>query len=52
MVTERVKKVPNLKATGPDRVKGYWLKKLTSLHDRIAEQMNELVNNRVHFLFG
>ena len=27
-------------------VQGYWLKKLTSLHDRIAEQMNELVNNR------
>ena len=46
MVTERVKKIPNWKAPGPDGVQGYWLKKLTSLHDRIAEQMNELVNNR------
>ena len=46
MVTERVKKIPNWKAPGPDGVQGYWLKKLTSLHDRIAEQMNELVSNR------
>ena len=46
MVTERVKKTPNWKAPGPDGVQGYWLKKLTSLHDRIAEQICELGNNR------
>ena len=49
-VTERVKKIPNWKAPGPNGVQGYWLKKLTSLHDRIAEQMNELVNNRAPLL--
>ena len=46
-VTERMKKIPNWKAPGPVGVQGYWLKKLTSLHDRIADQMSELVNNRV-----
>ena len=46
MVTERVRKMPNWKGPGPDGVQGYWLKKLTSLHDGIADQMNELVSNR------
>ena len=46
MVTERVKKIPNRKASGPDGGTGLLVKELTSLHDRIAEQMNELVNNR------
>ena len=47
MVTAQAKKIPNWKAPGPDGVQGYWIKKLTSLHDRIAEQMNEMINNRV-----
>ncbi len=47
MVTTQAKKIPNWKAPGPDGVQGYWIKKLTSLHDRIAEQMNEMINNRV-----
>ena len=41
------KKIPNWKAPGPDGVQGYWIKKLTSLHERIAEQTNDMINNGV-----
>ena len=37
--------LPNWKATGPDGVQGYWLKYLTSLHKRIALQLNEMIND-------
>ena len=47
MVTEQVKKIPNWKAPGPDGVQGYWIKKLTAMHERIAEQINEMINSRV-----
>ena len=47
MVTAQAKKVLNWNAPGPDGVQGYWIKKLTSLHGRIAEQMNEKINSRV-----
>ena len=43
-LTERAKKIPNWKAPGPDGVQGYWVKKLTPLHERIAAQMNEIIN--------
>ena len=36
----------NWKAPGPDGVQGFWLKKLTSLHDRIAEQADDVLNGR------
>ena len=45
VVKEQCKKIPNWKAPGPDGVQGYWLKRLTSLHSRMAAQMNEMVNN-------
>ena len=45
-LTERAKKIPNWKAPGPDGVQGYWVKKLTPLHERIAAQMNEIINGR------
>ena len=47
MVLLQSKKVPNWKAPGPDGVQGYWMKKLTSLHERIAEQTNDMINNGV-----
>ena len=47
MVTARSKKIPNWKAPGPDGVQGYWIKKLTALHERMADYMNDLINNRV-----
>ena len=45
MVAAKVKKIPNWKAPGPDGVQGFWLKNLTSLHERIAIQMNDMINN-------
>ena len=47
IVTTRSKKIPNWKAPGPDGVQGYWIKKLTALHKRMADHMNDLINNRV-----
>ena len=47
MVTARSKKIPNWKAPGPDGVQGYWIKNLTALHERMADHMNDLINNRV-----
>ena len=36
----------NWKAPGPDGVQEFWLKKLTSLHGRIAEQLDDVLNGR------
>ena len=47
IVTARTKKISHWKAPGPDSVKGYWIKKLTALHERMADHMNEMINNRV-----
>ena len=38
-------KIPIWKAAGPDGVQGYWLKNLSSLHDRIACQLNVVVES-------
>ena len=42
IVTARSKKISNWKAPGPDSVQGYWIKKLTALHERMADHMNDL----------
>ena len=42
-VRKQAGKIPNWKAAGPDGVQGYWLKNLSSLHDRIACQLNAVV---------
>ena len=31
---------------GPDGVLGYWLKKLTALHEHVAKQMDNIISNR------
>ena len=46
MIKEQVKKIPNQKNPGPDGVQRYWLKKLPALHERIAEQMDNIISNR------
>ena len=33
------------KCPGPDIVQGYWLKKFRALHERIATQMDDIINN-------
>ena len=45
MIKEQVKKIPNWKSPGPDGVQGYWLKKLTALHECIAKQMDNIIRN-------
>ena len=47
MVSKQCRRMPNWKAPGMDRVQGFWLKKLTSLHERIAEQLSLIVNGDV-----
>eukprot|EP00795_Rhopilema_esculentum_P006840 gene6840-biopygen8293 len=47
MVNQQAKKIPNWKAPGPDGVQGFWIKKLTSLHERIAAQLNDLINDEI-----
>ena len=45
IVATKVKKILKWKVSGPDGVQGFWLKDLTSLHDRLANQMNDMINN-------
>ena len=46
MIKQQVKKISNWKSRGPDRVQGYWLRKLTTLHESTARQMDNTINNR------
>ena len=38
MVSKQSRKIPNWKAPGRDGVQGFWIKKLTNLHERTAFQ--------------
>ena len=42
-VRKQAKKIPNWKSPGKDGVQGYWIKNLTSMHDRIADQLNNIL---------
>ena len=44
MVKKQSRKIPNWKAPGRDGVQGYWIKKLSSMHARIANQLNEIIS--------
>ena len=46
MTTSQWRKLPKWKVPGPDQVQGYWLKSLTSLQIRIAQQTDEMINNK------
>ena len=43
MVKKQAKKMENWTAPGKDEVHGFWIKHLTSLHPRIAQQLNQLL---------
>lgn len=45
-VSQFLRRVPNWKAPGPDLVQGFWLKNFTSLHPRIANQLQSCLDNR------
>ena len=42
-VRKQAKKMPNWKSPGKDGVQGYWIKNLTNMHDRIADQLNKIL---------
>ena len=42
MVKKQAKKIKTWIAPGKDEVHGFWIKHLTSLHPRIAQQLNRL----------
>ena len=44
MVKKQCKKIPNWKAPGWDGVQGFWIKRLDTMHGRIASQLNEILN--------
>ena len=47
MVTQQTRKVPIWKCPGPNRVQGYWLKTFPALHERIATQMDDMIDNKM-----
>ena len=44
-IKKRICRIPNWKAPGPDGVQGYWVKGFKSLHDRIADQLDECLKD-------
>ena len=42
-VPKQCRKMPNWKASGKDGVQGYWIKNLSSLHERTAVQTNKIL---------
>jgi hypothetical protein len=47
-IGRRVKRMKNWTAPGHDMIHAFWLKKLTSLHSRLARHMEELITNGDH----
>ena len=45
MITQQKRKIPNWRCPGVDGVQDYWLKNLPVVHERIATQMDEMINN-------
>ena len=43
-IKKRISKMPNWKAPGPDGVQGYWMKGFPSMHERMANQLNDCLN--------
>ena len=44
MVPNQSRKIPNWKAPGRDVVQGFWIKKLTNLHERTAFQLDKILH--------
>ena len=42
-IKKKCRKIPNQKAPGRDGVQGYWIKNLSSLHERVSSQMNRIL---------
>ena len=44
MVSKQSRKIPNWKAPRRDGIQGFWIKKLTNLHEGTAFQLNKILN--------
>ena len=44
MVFKQSRKITNWRPPGRDGVQGFWIKKLTNLHERTAFQLNKIQN--------
>ena len=44
MVSKQNRKISNWKALGRDGVQGFWIKKLTNLHEQTVFQLNKILN--------
>ena len=42
-VKKQCSKMPNWKSLGHDGVQGFWIKRLNKMHERIATQLNEIL---------
>ena len=47
-LTKIIKRTANWKAPGIDQVQNFWLKHLTSLHERLAQALEKTINNPQH----
>ena len=43
-MVKKQKKIPNWKTPGRDGVQGHWIKQLSSLYGRIANQLNQIIS--------
>ena len=46
-VKNGIRRMSNWKAPGPDGVQGFWFKKLTAFHERIAKHLQECLNSGI-----
>ena len=42
-IRKQCRKISNWKAPGRDGVQGYWIKNLSSLHERVSSQINRIL---------
>ena len=44
-----VSRIKNWKAPGPDGLYGFWIKKFTSLHNRLCTYFNDVLSGKSNF---
>ena len=49
-VNKKGSKMPNWKAPGHDGVQGFWIKRLNKMHERIATQLNGILEGTKEIL--
>ena len=46
-IKKAAKKMKNWKSAGPDQIQGFWLKNLTNLHPRLAQQLQNVLEGNI-----